>query len=325
MTSSSHNSKSIQPSSLRRRDLLASAAGLGLASLLGGGIRTAEAATWPSRRGWANASPASVGVDPGLLMQAINYAKREGKNAGSGIVVVGGKRIAYWGDQNAKYKLFSATKSFGSAMLGLAIDDGKARLDGRCRDSWSEFGVPPSRNNRNGWAARITVEQLATHTAGFEKTGGFIPLFFKPGTKWSYSDGSANWLADFLTVRYGRDLATVLRARIFDEIGISASDLKWRRNAYRPATLNGVTRREFGSGIDSNVDALARFGLLMARRGEWNGKQLIPRALCPTRRRPAPCRGGCPVDQPADLPERGSALRALVVEQCGRRDPGPAS
>ena len=287
---------------ISRRHVLATAAGVGFASCAPGVVRVAEAATWPTDRAWANAQPASVGVDSGLLMQAINYAQSKGSGPGSGIVIVQGKRIAFWGDQNVKYKQFSATKSFGSAMLGLAVADGVVALDTNCRSKWSGFGVPPNTNNNNGWAAEVTVGQLATHSAGFEKTGGFIPIFFQPGTRWSYSDGGANWLADLLTVLYSADLAGLMRSRIFSRIGISTTDLTWRQNAYRPSPLLGDPRREFGSGIDTNVDSLARFGLLMARGGAWNGQQLIPQGYARDAGRTSPLLSGLQPTEPGTYP-----------------------
>ena len=43
---------------------------------------------------------------------------------------------------------------------------------------------------------RRSHAHLATQTAGFEKPGGYTKLIFEPGTKWFYSDGGPNWLAE---------------------------------------------------------------------------------------------------------------------------------
>jgi CubicO group peptidase (beta-lactamase class C family) len=135
--------------------------------------------------------------------------------------------------------------------------------------------VPPQSNVATGWLDQITILQLATHTAGFEKPGGFIPLQFEPGTTWFYSDGGANWLADVLTQVYAEDLASVLFSRVFSNIGITNEMLSWRDNASRSDKLNGVKRREISSGIDLNVDAMARIGYLFLRRGVWNGQRIL--------------------------------------------------
>ena len=83
-------------------------------------------------------------------------------------------------------------------------------------------------------------------------------------------------MAECVTLAYGKDLNTLMFERVFGPIGISASDLTWRENAYRPHEINGIKRREFGSGISANVDAMARIGYLYLRRGRWKDEQIIP-------------------------------------------------
>ena len=120
------------------------------------------------------------------------------------------------------------------------------------------------------------MRNLATHTAGFPKTGGFGALEFGPDSAWLYSDGDTNWLADLLTVSYVKDLHAVLRSRVLEPMGISYDQLVWRRNAYRAKTLRGIERREFGSGISTSVDVMARLGLMLLRDGKWKTTQILP-------------------------------------------------
>jgi CubicO group peptidase (beta-lactamase class C family) len=62
----------------------------------------------------------------------------------------------------------------------------------------------------------------------------------------------------------------------FTPLGIDNSDLTWRNNSYRAREIDGVARREFGSGISANVDAMARIGYLYLREGKWGDEQIIP-------------------------------------------------
>lgn len=221
---------------------------------------------------WANATPADMKMEAAKLDQARDYSLTGG---GSGFITRRGRVVYTWGDTAARYTVKSATKSIGGIALGLALDDDRLQLADRAQLHLSTIGVPPQSNVATGWLDQITILQLATHTAGFEKPGGFVPLQFEPGTTWSYSDGGANWLADVLTQVYGEDLNSLLFERVFSNIGITNDMLIWRDNSSRTDKLNGVKRREISSGIEANVDALARIGYLFLRRGVWDGQRLL--------------------------------------------------
>ncbi len=227
---------------------------------------------WPETK-WAKAKPAAVGMDEAQLRKARDYALTGG---GSGFITRHGKLVMSWGDLSRRYDLKSTTKSIGVTALGLAIADGKIRLDDRVLKHHPAFAIPPESNKKTGWIKSITIRHLATQTAGFEKPGGYTKLIFEPNMKWAYSDGGPNWLAECVTLAYGRDVDELMFDRVFKHLHINRKDLAWRRNSYRNAKINGVMSREFGSGISANVDAMARIGYLYLRGGKWNGRQIIP-------------------------------------------------
>jgi CubicO group peptidase (beta-lactamase class C family) len=248
----------------------------------GGGGNGAAAPTQPTQapadppifpsNEWVTAAPADMNMDAAKLDQARNYSLIGG---GAGLITRHGRVVYTWGDTSARSTLKSATKSIGGIALGLALDDGRLQLADPAQMHLSTIGVPPQSNAATGWLDQITILQLATHTAGFEKPGGFEPLLFEPGTTWSYSDGGANWLADVLTQVYAEDLNSLLFSRVFSNIGITEDMLTWRENSYRPDKLNGVKRREISSGIEANVDAMARIGYLFLRVGVWDGQRVL--------------------------------------------------
>jgi len=105
-----------------------------------------------------------------------------------------------------------------------------------------------------------------------------------------------------LTTIYVRDLHDLLFERVFTPMGLDSSDLRWRNNLYRSHTLGGVARREFGSGITANVDAMARIGYLYLNGGEWEGAQLLPSSfVAQVVASPLAIRG-LPVHLPDDYP-----------------------
>ena len=228
---------------------------------------------WPAPA-WQHAQPEQAGMDSTVLAKARDYALT---GDGSGCIIRHGKLVMQWGDQKQRYDLKSTTKAIGVTALSIALKDQKIHsLNDHAKKYHPTLGVPPESNAQTGWLEKITLFHLATQTAGFDKPGGYTEMMFEPGTKWSYSDGGPNWLAECLTLAYNRDLNELMFERIFGPIGIKPADLAWRNNSYRPHEINGVNRREFGSGISANVDAMARIGYLYLRRGRWQGEQISP-------------------------------------------------
>ncbi|MGH7138641.1 MAG: serine hydrolase domain-containing protein, partial [Pirellulales bacterium] len=173
---------------------------------------------------WQAAMPEEVGLDAALLAQARDYALTGG---GAGYVTRGGKLVMSWGDVKQRFDLKSTSKSIGVTALGLAIADGKLAFSDLARERHPDFGVPPESNAATGWLEKITLGHLATQTAGFEKPGGYGKLLFEPGTKWAYSDGGPNWLAECITLVYRQDVAELLFDRVFTPLGIARGDLVW--------------------------------------------------------------------------------------------------
>ncbi|OHB76193.1 MAG: hypothetical protein A2Z25_22655, partial [Planctomycetes bacterium RBG_16_55_9] len=247
---------------------------------------------------WETASPRQAGMDESKLQQARDYALTGG---GSGCIIRGGKLIISWGNQATRYDLKSSTKSIGMTALGLALKDGLMNVEDRAQQYYPDIGVPPNAGDPR--LADIKIWHLATHTAGFDKPGGFESLLFAPGAAWSYSDGGANWLADCLTLVYKQDLRELMFDRVFSKLGIIDADLTWRNNSYRSDTLEGVKRREFGAGISANVDAMAKIGYLYLRRGKWTGEQILPESFIDLVRKPFPRIIGVPVRDPLQYPD----------------------
>ena len=166
-----------------------------------------DTGSWPLPE-WTKATPAEMKLAEAPLLQARDYALTGG---GSGYITRHGKLVLAWGDARQRYDLKSTTKSFGATALGVALLDGKLKLDDKASQHHPTFGTPPAGNAESGWLPRVTIWHLATQTAGFAKPGGYEVLLFEPGTKWAYSDGGPNWLAECLTLAYRRDLDELMK------------------------------------------------------------------------------------------------------------------
>lgn len=234
---------------------------------------------------WPKAGYAAVDLAEARLQQARDYALTGG---GSGIITRHGKVVMTWGDQAKLYDLKSSSKSIGVTLLGIALKDGKVQLDDPAIRYQPALGVPPESNRDTGWLPKITLRHLANQLSGFEKPGGYGKVQFEPGTHWHYSDAGPNWLAECLTLAYGRDLNELMFERVFGPIGVKPADVRWREHAYRPKEINGVKRREFGSGFNMDVQAMARLGYLYLREGRWKDQQILPAEFVRLVRSPQP-------------------------------------
>ena len=241
-----------------------------------------------------------MGMDAKLLGKARDHALAGG---GAGIVTRSGKVVSSWGDLTQRYPLKSTTKSIGVTLLGVAIGDELVALDDAADLEQLDPARPPVDKTPSNWLETITLRHLATHTAGFDKPGAYPALLFEPGSAWSYTDGGANWLADVLTLAFGADHHETLTTRVLKPLGLGDEDLAWRPNTYRDQLLRGIERREFGSGIFANVDAMARIGYLYLRNGRWETESILAESFVEMVRTPAAELADLPVNEPEIHPK----------------------
>jgi CubicO group peptidase (beta-lactamase class C family) len=105
----------------------------------------------------------------------------------------------------------------------------------------------------------------------------------EPGDYYEYNDVRVNRMALSLLRIWNRPLPDVLKTEIMDPIDASST---WTYHGYENSTVDvagkpmksvsGGTR--FGGGLWMSSRDHARFGLLLLRHGQWNGKQIISKA-----------------------------------------------
>ena len=228
--------------------------------------------------------------------------------ATNGLIVRRGYIASEWGDTAAVDPSYSVAKSYLSTILGLAldrrlissIDDPVALLvkDGGYDDphnapiTWHHHVTQTSE-----WMGELFGKDHAFIGKDEYGKGAMKPRALKaPGEHYEYNDVRINRFALSLLRVWKRPLPEVLRAEIMDPIG--ASDT-WRYIAYDNATvdldgtpvpsISGGTR--WGGGLWMSSRDHARYGLLLLRRGEWNGRRIlseswITRATSPQGQRP---------------------------------------
>jgi CubicO group peptidase (beta-lactamase class C family) len=102
-----------------------------------------------------------------------------------------------------------------------------------------------------------------------------------PGTFWEYNDIRVNRLSLALLRLFRRPLPDVFAERIMQPIGASA---EWSWHGYRTSMVEIDGRMiesvsggsHWGGGIAIHAEDQAKIGLLMLRRGVWEGRQVLP-------------------------------------------------
>ncbi|MFU8859064.1 MAG: serine hydrolase domain-containing protein [Cyclonatronaceae bacterium] len=217
---------------------------------------------------------------------------RERGNPG-GMIIKNGYIVAKWGDYDRADMTFSVTKSFLSAVAGLAWDRGLIRstddlLTGYVWDRTFD-------GEHNG---KITWHHLLNQSSdwygtlfGMEDWGDRPPRqggiddwrmreLHEPGTHYKYNDVRVNLLAYSLLQVMRRPLPQVLNEEIMTPIGASTT---WRWHGYDNSfvMIDGLNMQSVsggghnGGGLFISTTDMARFGLLFARNGSWDGQQLL--------------------------------------------------
>ncbi|CAA9395901.1 MAG: Beta-lactamase class C-like and penicillin binding proteins (PBPs) superfamily [uncultured Quadrisphaera sp.] len=176
--------------------------------------------------------------------------------------------------------VYSLSKSFTAAALGLAVDEGLVDLDTPVVAHFPEMDAditdPRSR--------AITLRHLAAMASGHagetwepavvldpaEPVRGFLKLApeAEPGSVFAYNQSCTYALAAVLQRASGQTLTEYLRPRLFEPLGIGAA--AWQQH---PAG------RDAGfTGLHVTTDAVARLGQLLLQGGVWEGRQVLPAA-----------------------------------------------
>ncbi|HLF35694.1 MAG TPA: serine hydrolase [Cyclobacteriaceae bacterium] len=224
----------------------------------------------------------------------------------AGIIVKNGYIVAKWGDVERVDMTFSVTKSYLSTIAGLAIDQG---LISDIHDKVINYVWDGSFEGEHN--SKITWEHLLNQTSDW--SGCLFGMYdwadrppregslddwknrklLEPGSTFEYNDVRVNLLAYSLLQVWRKSLVSVLKERITDPIGASTT---WRWYGYENSFVNidGYSVQSvsggghYGGGLFISTLDQARFGLLFARNGRWNDKQIISERWIHSAHQPSP-------------------------------------
>src|SRR5271154_1388007 len=213
--------------------------------------------------------------------------------ATNGVILRHGYIVAEFGDTKASDPVYSVAKSFLSTVCSLAVAQGLIKdVNDPVAKYIHDGGYDSPHNAKITWKNHLQQESewegelwgKNANFLGLEEFGNgqMKPReIHDPGTHYEYNDVRINRLALSLARVFGKSLPAVLKENIMDKIGAS-SEWKWQGygakstaqiNGKPVESVSGGTR--WGGGLWINSQDLARFGLLILNRGNWEGKQLV--------------------------------------------------
>jgi CubicO group peptidase (beta-lactamase class C family) len=233
---------------------------------------------------WQVSTTAEQGLEP-LLVAELYYNAAELETLYSLLVIKNGYLVAedYFneGSVDQKDRLQSVTKSYTSALVGIALEQGYlSSVDQNMLDFFPEVAEQITDPRKE----QITIRDLLQMRAGYpwEETDPALwdgllsghypplidefPLIADPGTEFNYSNLSSNWLGIIVDRATGMNLKAYAEENLFLPLGVEAGE--WGTDA--EAHNNG------SGDLHMTARDAAKFGLLYLNDGKHEGDQLVP-------------------------------------------------
>lgn len=231
----------------------------------------------------------------------------------AGLILKDGRIVAEWGDTTRTDMTFSIAKSYLSVLAGVAFGDGLIRdVEEPVGQSVDDLAFAGPHNGKIIWrhllqqssewqgelfgkSDQVDHNRQIGPGADNSRKGQRRELK-EPGSFYEYNDVRVNVLSYALLQLFRRPLPEVLRERIMDPIGAS---LDWRWEGYSSSFVEIDGKRiqsvpgggHWGGGLFIGARDHARFGLLIGRKGAWNGRQLVSRDWIERSLTPSPTLG----------------------------------
>ncbi|MFL9874288.1 serine hydrolase domain-containing protein [Paraburkholderia megapolitana] len=232
--------------------------------------------------GLTRAQPSEAGVDVDAVIAFLNDVEAAQLDLHSlmlyrnGHVVAEAWRWPYRADRLRN--LHSVAKSFTACAIGLALDEGRFRLDDKVVSFFPEM-LPDVVSD--GLAA-MTVEDLLTMRVGHaSETSGAawrtletswiaeflkIPVVERPGEVFLYTSAASYMLSAILSRKTGETLHDYLKPRLFEPLGIDGEAWDIGTDNINPG----------GNGLSTKTVDLLKLGILHLQNGMWEGKRVLP-------------------------------------------------
>ena len=238
---------------------------------------------WPAED-WRESTLEEHCLDREKIEKAVWYFEQNYTT--SGLVIIRHGELVYekyfFSKPERHVQIYSITKSFLSALTGIALDQGKLdSLDHKVGEYFPEYFDADTDPRMK----ETSIRNLLTMSAGFVwlEDGSIekqwmenenlvqaainLKLQEAPGTGFNYSSAHTQILSAILTEVVGEPLRAYAQRNLFSPLGIRSGDWGW--------SMDGQGYYFGGWGINLSARDLARFGYLYLNDGYWDGEQII--------------------------------------------------
>ena len=241
-----------------------------------------DSSTYPGSS-WETSDPSDVDMSQAGILEALNYAFESSRNT-QGVVIIRhgvivGERYANGKSKDSLATSWSTGKSFASALVGIAKDQGfidsidlpaENYLADWANSDKSEITIRAILEMRTGLAPASRGDSNIYTFGGTNGDQLAYALNRSPRTtprtdNWAYQNTDSMLLAGILEESTGQNVRDYADIQLFSKIGMTAD--WWTDEAGHAMTY---------CCIDTTTRDFARFGLLFARNGRWDGEQVVP-------------------------------------------------
>ncbi len=224
-------------------------------------------------------TPAAEKVNPKGITKFVEAFQKSGEELHSYMIVRNGKVVAEeWFGDNAPDKphvMYSVSKTFTATAIGFAVNEGLIKVT----DKVTSFFPDKLPTNINDNLKSLEIRHLLMMSSGHDveprgdrEKDDWLETFFaapfdhQPGSVMVYNSLATYVLSAIIQKVTGEKLIDYLDTRLFRPLGIVGAT--WDES---PQGINAG-----GWGLSVKTEDMAKLGLFILQKGEWNGRQLLP-------------------------------------------------
>lgn len=223
-------------------------------------------------------NPEAQGVSSAGVRAFVEAADQQVDTMHSFMLVRHGHVIAegWWAPESADkpHILWSLSKSFTSTAVGLAVSEGKLRIDDKVLSFFPEDAPADPSDNLKAMRVRDLLTMSTGHAAEPWASGDEVwtkrflaqPVPHRPGSTFLYNTPATYMQSAIVQKVTGQTVLDFLTPRLFEPLGIDKPT--WDQSP------QGISLG--GYGLYLRTEDIAKFGQLYLQKGQWNGKQIIP-------------------------------------------------